>query len=91
MDDVLNLRGIYSSKADKTAGKELKTLGEDITAGASWRRGEEGTPWQRSRPCHRWQTGKGGGSVTDDGDLALRTASRTHPPPYALRRRPQAR
>jgi geranylgeranyl pyrophosphate synthase/predicted secreted hydrolase len=33
MDDVLNLRGIYSGKADKTAGKELKNLGEDITAG----------------------------------------------------------
>jgi geranylgeranyl pyrophosphate synthase len=34
MDDVLNLRGLYSGKADKAAAaKELKTLGEDITAG----------------------------------------------------------
>jgi len=33
MDDVLNLRGIYSGKADKTAGLQLKNLGEDITAG----------------------------------------------------------
>ena len=33
MDDVLNLRGIYSGKADKNAGAELKNLGEDITAG----------------------------------------------------------
>jgi geranylgeranyl pyrophosphate synthase/predicted secreted hydrolase len=33
MDDVLNLRGLYSGKADKTEGNELKNLGEDITAG----------------------------------------------------------
>ena len=34
MDDVLNLRGIYSGKADAgKAGTELKTRGEDITAG----------------------------------------------------------
>lgn len=33
MDDVLNLRGLYSGKADKSEGNELKTLGEDITAG----------------------------------------------------------
>ena len=33
MDDVLNLRGIYSSKADKKAGTMLKTLGEDIVDG----------------------------------------------------------
>lgn len=33
MDDVLNLRGIFSGAADKTAGAQLKTLGEDITAG----------------------------------------------------------
>ena len=33
MDDVLNLRGLFTGKADKTAGVELKTLGEDITAG----------------------------------------------------------
>lgn len=33
MDDVLNLRGLYTSKADKKAGIELKNLGEDITAG----------------------------------------------------------
>jgi len=33
MDDVLNLRGLYSGKADKTSGVELKNLGEDITAG----------------------------------------------------------
>jgi geranylgeranyl pyrophosphate synthase len=33
MDDVLNLRGLYSSKADKLADLQLKTLGEDITAG----------------------------------------------------------
>jgi geranylgeranyl pyrophosphate synthase/predicted secreted hydrolase len=33
MDDVLNLRGLYTSKADKKAGVELKNLGEDITAG----------------------------------------------------------
>ena len=39
MDDVLNLRGIYSGKADKTSGMELKNLGEDITAGACARRG----------------------------------------------------
>jgi geranylgeranyl pyrophosphate synthase len=33
MDDVLNLRGLYSGKADKAEGTQLKTLGEDITAG----------------------------------------------------------
>ena len=33
MDDVLNLRGLYSGKADKTEGSQLKTLGEDISAG----------------------------------------------------------
>ena len=33
MDDVLNLRGLYSGKADKTLGVELKTVGEDIMAG----------------------------------------------------------
>lgn len=33
MDDVLNLRGMYSDKADKTEGLELKNLGEDIRAG----------------------------------------------------------
>ena len=33
MDDVLNLRGIYSNKADKNAGALLKTLGEDIVDG----------------------------------------------------------
>lgn len=33
MDDVLNLRGLYTSDADKRAGVQLKTLGEDITAG----------------------------------------------------------
>lgn len=33
MDDVLNLRGIYSNKADKKAGTMLKTLGEDIVDG----------------------------------------------------------
>lgn len=33
MDDVLNLRGLYSGKADKAAGSQLKNLGEDITAG----------------------------------------------------------
>ena len=33
MDDVLNLRGLFSGKADKTEGSQLKTLGEDITAG----------------------------------------------------------
>lgn len=33
MDDVLNLRGLYSGKADKTSGVELKNLGEDISAG----------------------------------------------------------
>ena len=39
MDDVLNLRGIYSGKADKMAqAMELKTLGEDITAGSERRR-----------------------------------------------------
>ena len=33
MDDVLNLRGLYTSEADKRAGVQLKTLGEDISAG----------------------------------------------------------
>jgi geranylgeranyl pyrophosphate synthase len=33
MDDVLNLRGLYTSEADKLAGVELKTVGEDIMAG----------------------------------------------------------
>jgi geranylgeranyl pyrophosphate synthase/predicted secreted hydrolase len=33
MDDVLNLRGLYSGKADVLAGVELKNLGEDIGAG----------------------------------------------------------
>jgi geranylgeranyl pyrophosphate synthase len=35
MDDVLNLRGLYANKADKTAlaGVALKTLGEDISSG----------------------------------------------------------
>ena len=33
MDDVLNLRGLYTSDADKRAGVQLKTLGEDISAG----------------------------------------------------------
>lgn len=33
MDDVLNLRGLYSGKADRKEGAELKNLGEDITAG----------------------------------------------------------
>lgn len=33
MDDVLNLRGLYSGKADKFSGMQLKNLGEDITAG----------------------------------------------------------
>ncbi len=34
MDDVLNLRGLYGGKSDAAAqGKELKVLGEDITAG----------------------------------------------------------
>jgi len=34
MDDVRNLRGVFSGKADKAgAGVELKVLGEDITAG----------------------------------------------------------
>jgi geranylgeranyl pyrophosphate synthase len=33
MDDVLNLRGLYSGKADKHADMQLKVLGEDITAG----------------------------------------------------------
>jgi geranylgeranyl pyrophosphate synthase len=34
MDDVRNLRGVFSGKADKSgAGVELKVLGEDITAG----------------------------------------------------------
>jgi geranylgeranyl pyrophosphate synthase len=34
MDDVLNLRGLYSGKADAAKGAvELKNLGEDITAG----------------------------------------------------------
>jgi geranylgeranyl pyrophosphate synthase len=34
MDDVRNLRGVFSGSADKAgAGVELKTLGEDISAG----------------------------------------------------------
>jgi len=34
MDDVLNLRGLYSGKADaQSSAVELKNLGEDITAG----------------------------------------------------------
>ena len=33
MDDVLNLRGLVTTSADKTAGQKLKTVGEDITAG----------------------------------------------------------
>jgi len=33
MDDVLNLRGLITTSADKTAGQELKTLGEDVTSG----------------------------------------------------------
>ena len=34
MDDVLNLRGLYSGDADALkGGTELKNLGEDITAG----------------------------------------------------------
>lgn len=33
MDDVLNLRGLFTGKADKTAGMQLKNLGEDISAG----------------------------------------------------------
>lgn len=33
MDDVLNLRGLYTGKADKKAGQQLKTLGEDIMCG----------------------------------------------------------
>jgi geranylgeranyl pyrophosphate synthase len=33
MDDVLNLRGLYTGSADKTAGVELKVVGEDIMAG----------------------------------------------------------
>jgi len=33
MDDVLNLRGLYTGAADKAAGVELKTVGEDIMAG----------------------------------------------------------
>jgi geranylgeranyl pyrophosphate synthase len=33
MDDVLNLRGLFTGKADRLTGLQLKTLGEDITAG----------------------------------------------------------
>ncbi len=33
MDDVLNLRGLYSGKADKVQGVQLKNVGEDISAG----------------------------------------------------------
>lgn len=33
MDDVLNLRGLVSGKADIVAGVELKVVGEDIMAG----------------------------------------------------------
>lgn len=33
MDDVLNLRGLYTSGADKISNIELKNLGEDIGAG----------------------------------------------------------
>lgn len=33
MDDVLNLRGLYTNAADAKANMALKTLGEDITAG----------------------------------------------------------
>lgn len=33
MDDVLNLRGLYTGAADKKAGVELKVVGEDIMAG----------------------------------------------------------
>jgi geranylgeranyl pyrophosphate synthase/predicted secreted hydrolase len=33
MDDVLNLRGLYSGKADSALGVELKVVGEDIMAG----------------------------------------------------------
>lgn len=33
MDDVLNLRGVFAGKADKTPGAMLKTLGEDIVDG----------------------------------------------------------
>ncbi|KAA0160670.1 hypothetical protein FNF28_05369 [Cafeteria roenbergensis] len=33
MDDVLNLRGLMTTDADKKAGQQLKTLGEDITSG----------------------------------------------------------
>jgi len=33
MDDVLNLRGLYTNKADKKSGTKLKTLGEDIMEG----------------------------------------------------------
>jgi geranylgeranyl pyrophosphate synthase/predicted secreted hydrolase len=33
MDDVLNLRGLYTGGADKVLGVELKTVGEDIMAG----------------------------------------------------------
>ena len=33
MDDVLNLRGLYTNEADRMANIALKKLGEDITAG----------------------------------------------------------
>merc|ERR1719223_770154 len=33
MDDVLNLRGLITSGADRKAGVTLKNIGEDITAG----------------------------------------------------------
>ena len=33
MDDVLNLRGLYTGGADKVLGVELKVVGEDIMAG----------------------------------------------------------
>lgn len=33
MDDVLNLRGLFTEKADLKPGQQLKTLGEDIMAG----------------------------------------------------------
>lgn len=33
MDDVLNLRGLVTTSADKEAGQTLKTLGEDVTSG----------------------------------------------------------
>lgn len=33
MDDVLNLRGLYTNKADLKSGQQLKVVGEDIMAG----------------------------------------------------------